>query len=80
MIDGLDLDNRAALTPREAEMLDVVVAYYRATQEPCPASIVARRVAVSYSRVRRDGFRALHRKGWLLTDSSPATPRLSDRG
>ena len=31
------------LTPRQAEIFDVVVAYYALTREPCPATIIARR-------------------------------------
>ena len=63
------------LTPRQAEILDVVVAYHALTREPCPATIIARRFAVSYQAVRRNGFDALHRKGWLERPGSPATPR-----
>lgn len=63
------------LTPRQGTIFDLVDAYYRVTREPCPATIIARRLGVSYQAVRRNGFDALYRKGWLECPGSPATPR-----
>ena len=64
---------RMALPPRQRAALDVIVRYYRATSEPCPASLVARRMSVHKSTVQ-EHLSALHRKGWLRTANAPSVP------
>jgi hypothetical protein len=61
------------LPGRQRAVLDVVVRYYRATQEPCPAAYLARRLEIHHSSVQRHMF-LLHRKGWLRAPNSPAVP------
>lgn len=61
------------LTNRQAEILSLVGQYYAVAQEGCPASLVARRLDLHHESVRRQ-FAELHRKGWLTTNASPATP------
>lgn len=62
-----------ALTDRQAEILTFVSRYYEAVQEGCPSSLVARRLDLHHETIRRH-FAELHRKGWLVTNASPATP------
>lgn len=61
------------LHPRQREVLDYVVRYYRTTQEPCSAAHLSRRLSVDESSIRRHFF-ILHRKGWLRGPNTPATP------
>jgi len=62
------------LTERQSEVFLFVVRYHRLTDDGCPASVVANKLKIHH-QAARDHFAALHRKGWLLTDSSPAIPR-----
>lgn len=62
------------LTPRQTEILVVIVAYYVAHAEGCPASFVSRQFSLHHQTVR-EHFAALHRKGWLISESCPAVPR-----
>jgi hypothetical protein len=62
-----------ALTTRQRDVLDVVVRYYRAVEEPCPSTLVARRLGLHHERVRQH-FQILHRKGWLRAPNAPAIP------
>ena len=61
------------LPPGQAQVLSFVQAYYAVLREPAPASVVARRLGRNPDTIRNH-FATLHRKGWLVTDSSPATP------
>lgn len=65
---------REELTERQAEVLRIVVSYYRVTGEPCPSVIVAKRLRLHHETIRGH-FGALYRKGFLVGDASPATPR-----
>lgn len=64
---------RMDLPPRQRAVLDVIIQYYRATHEPCPAALVARRIGVSHPTVQ-EHILALFRKGWLVTANTPAKP------
>lgn len=68
-----------SLTDRQRAVYDVISRYYKAVGEPCPASIVARRLKIQYTTARTH-FTALARKGWLDRDITPATPRRSFLG
>ncbi len=61
------------LPPGQAKVLAFIRAYYAVTREACPATLISRRLDRNPDTIR-DHFAALHRKGWLKTDSSPATP------
>jgi len=61
------------LTDRQAEVQAIVQVVYAATGEPVSARYVARRLGIYHEAVRGH-FAALHRKGWLAGESSPATP------
>lgn len=61
------------LTTRQRAVLDVVVRYYRAVEEPCPSTHVARRLGLHHSRVQQH-FGSLYRKGWLRGPNAPAVP------
>lgn len=69
------------ITDRQAEVMKLVQAYcdFHGT-DGCPASFVADRLKLHYSTVR-EHFAVLHRKGWLVSESCPATPtrRFLDR-
>lgn len=60
-------------SPRQADVLDVVVRVYRATQEPVSSALIARRLNLSRGTVR-EHLIDLHEKGWLETDSAAAIP------
>lgn len=62
------------LTDRQSQVFSFVLQYHRLTADGCPASVVANKLKLQYNTVRGH-FLALHRKGWLLTDGSPAVPR-----
>lgn len=64
---------RMQLPSRQRAVLDVIVQYYRVTLEPCPGSIVARRIGIHHSTVQ-EHIGALYRKGWLVTANAPAKP------
>jgi hypothetical protein len=64
---------RAPLTDRQAEVFAAVSDYYAFMRDGCPASYVATRLHLHHETVR-DHFAALHRKGWLVGETSPATP------
>lgn len=64
---------RMRLAPRQRDVLDVIVQYYRGTEEPCPARHVARRLNISHVTVYAH-LQALHDKGWLVTASAPSVP------
>jgi len=61
------------LPPGQARVLAFVEEYYAVAREPCPARLVARRFSLHHETVR-ETFSVLYRKGWLRTNSSPATP------
>lgn len=62
------------LPPKQARVLAFVEEYYAVVKEAVPAALVARRLDVHPETVRQHYFPVLHRKGHLVTDSSPATP------
>lgn len=63
-----------ALTTRQRHVLELIDRFEQATGEPCSASYLARRFALDTKTVRGH-LSALHRKGWLRTESSPASLR-----
>jgi predicted ArsR family transcriptional regulator len=63
-----------ALTTRQALVLSLVETYYETLQVGCPASFVAQRLGLHHETVRQH-FLALHRRGWLESESCPAIPR-----
>ena len=65
------------LPPTQARVLAFVEEYYSLTKEGCPAQLAGRRFERSTNTIRSH-FEALHRKGWLITDASPATPKKRD--
>lgn len=69
-----DPASRATLTHRQTEILVAIVAYWAAHGEGCPASLVSRQFSLHHQTVR-EHFAALHRKGWLVSESCPAVPR-----
>lgn len=69
----MERPGKAALTGRQRAVLDFVRAYCRATGEPCPATIIARRMALHHSTVQEHLY-ALHRKGFLRAPNAPAVP------
>lgn len=62
-----------SLTDRQAEIMAIVQVVYQATGERVAARYVARRLEINHEAVRQH-FAALHRKGWLETEGSPAKP------
>jgi hypothetical protein len=66
-------DDLLSLTGRQRLVLDTVAQYYRSTGDPCPASYVARRLAI-HRTTALEHFLALHRKGWLRGPNAPAIP------
>lgn len=62
------------LTDRQAQVLSVVTAYHEAVSEACPCRVVARKLGMHHEAVRGH-YAVLYRKGWLESESSPATPR-----
>ncbi len=77
-------DHRETCTPapvhtlptQQRIVLEVVLQYHHMTGEACPASYLARRMRLHHSTVQQH-LTALHRKGWLMTASGPAVPRLT---
>jgi hypothetical protein len=63
------------LTTQQRRTLEVVLAYYQATGEACPGSIISRRMNINRSTVMKH-VAALHRKGWLRSASAPAHPAI----
>jgi DNA-binding IclR family transcriptional regulator len=59
------------LTTQQRRMLEAIDQYWRATGEPCPGRILARRCNLHHSTIQKH-LTALHRKGWLRTASAPA--------
>lgn len=64
----------APLTDRQAAVLSIVAAYHDLVREPCPASLVARRLGIHHEAVRGH-YAVLYRKGWLVAETSPAKPK-----
>lgn len=61
------------LTDRQAQVMAIVQAVYRATGEPVAARYIARRLDINHEAVRGH-FAALYRKGWLECEAGPAKP------
>ena len=61
------------LTARQSAILDAICRYYETTQEPCPASYLARRMSLHHSTIQEHLAR-LNRKGWLRAPNAPAVP------
>lgn len=66
---------RWLLTARQRAILELIVSYTKATDEPCPASYVARRLSLHHKTVQ-EHVTVLHRKGWLETPNPPSLPRV----
>ena len=64
----------SALTTRQRAVFETIDRYYDSTGEPCSASYLSRRLRVHRSTIT-EHLVALHRKGWLRSPHSPATPR-----
>jgi hypothetical protein len=62
------------LTRRQTAVLAEITAYHSLTHEACPARYLARRLDLHHETIR-DYFAVLFRKGWLQSETSPATPR-----
>jgi predicted ArsR family transcriptional regulator len=60
-------------TPVQARVLELVERYYGMLKSPCPSTYVASQLGKHHETVR-EHFAALHRKGWLKAENSPATP------
>jgi DNA-binding transcriptional ArsR family regulator len=61
-------------TTQQRKVLLIIERYVDATGEACPASIVARKLALHHSTVQ-EHLRALFQKGWLRTPNAPAMPQ-----
>lgn len=61
------------LTDRQATVLQLVSLYHAFIGEPCPSTYVAKRLSLHHETVRQH-FGVLYRKGWLVSESCPATP------
>jgi len=61
------------LTTAQRRVLEWIDRYVDMLDEPCPASVVARRMGLHRSTVEQH-IAALHRKGWLVTSTSPTKP------
>lgn len=64
---------RMALPSQQRAVLDVIVQYYRATNEACPAALIARKTNRHHSTIQGH-LSALFAKGWLRTPNAPASP------
>lgn len=64
----------APLAPRQAEVLNAILDYYTFLHQACPVSYVAARLQIHHESARKH-YAVLFRKGWLLGETSPATPR-----
>jgi DNA-binding MarR family transcriptional regulator len=53
-----------ALPTQQRRIVEIVEAFERASGEPCPARLLARRLKLHHSTVQ-DHLSALERKGWL---------------
>lgn len=62
------------LTNRQTAVLSEIVRYYEATGEPAGVNYLARRLVLHHETIR-EHLASLYRKGWLLSETSPATPR-----
>lgn len=62
------------LSPRQAQVYEMVSKYYDLAGEPCSAGIVGRKLGLSRQTVRQH-IQALYRKGWLVTESDAMRPR-----
>jgi len=67
------------LTTKQRQIVEFVDRYQTATEEPCPALLIARRLHVHHSTIQEQLVR-LHRLGWMRGPNAPAclTRRLSD--
>jgi predicted ArsR family transcriptional regulator len=63
-----------ALTPRQREVFGLIRHYYEALEEPVPARYVAMKLNITHEGARHH-LAALHHKGWLVGETSPAVPR-----
>jgi DNA-binding NarL/FixJ family response regulator len=66
-------DTLQTLSTRQRTVLTFIERYVEATGEACPASIIARKLALHHSTVQ-EHLRALFQKGWLRTPNAPAMP------
>ena len=58
------------LTARQQMLIEAIDQYERGTNEPCPASWLARRFRLHRSTVK-EHIEVLHRRGWLSTPNAP---------
>jgi predicted ArsR family transcriptional regulator len=61
-------------SPAQAQVLGLVSLYVEHFKRPCSASVIADALGRERSTIR-EHFEALHRKGWLVSNSSKAVPR-----
>ncbi len=66
------------LPTQQRAILEIVTQYYRLTGEACSASYLARRLRLHHSTIQQH-LTVLHRKGWLVTATGPAVPRVAVR-
>ena len=59
------------LPTQQRRVLELIEAYGVATEQPCPSTVIARRLRLHHSTVQKHLI-ALHRKGWLRSPGSPA--------
>jgi predicted HTH transcriptional regulator len=62
------------LPPQQAALLAEIRRVYAVTQEPVTASYLARRFKRHHETIREQ-LAALHAKGYLVAETSPAIPR-----
>lgn len=60
------------LTTAQRRVLEWIERYETALDEPCPSGFVARRMGLHHSTIQQH-ITALHRKGWLRSNSSPVS-------
>jgi len=60
------------LTTVQRTIVTTINDYQRVTNEPCPASYIARRLGRHHSTIH-EHLMALYRHGWLRTPNAPAT-------
>ena len=62
------------LTDRQVDVLKLVDLYHSTLGEGCTSTFVAKKLSLHHQTVR-EHFAALYRKGWLISETCPATPR-----
>jgi hypothetical protein len=70
MISSAELDNRATLTPRQAEAVQLIDRYVQAAEEPPSSAWLGRRLGISREAARDLMARLRERQGGRLTQSA----------